>query len=94
MARINAKHPIFVDSPATREIERLSKAALTDCLIDCCKRMYGEDVFADSPSACLNDACRTVLRMREDKNPWGHARGTESIGSRFDAEPHIKPRKG
>ena len=69
MARINAKPPLFAVRPAELELERLSKAALVDVVIDCCKGMFAEDVFADRPASCLADAgprpgdrCRTLTR--------------------------------
>jgi hypothetical protein len=85
---MDKKPALFVDSPASKELHRLSKAALIDVVIDCCKRMFGEDVFAESPNACLNEVCQHPLRMRRDKNPWDGASGTAIVGQRFDDEPY------
>lgn len=85
---MNKKDPIFIDSPSSKELLRLSKNALIDVVIDCCKRMFGEDVFEESPSACLNEVCHTTLRMRGDKNPWDGASGTAQVGQAFDDRPY------
>jgi hypothetical protein len=88
MARISAKQPIFATSVASRELERLSKAALMDIVVDCCKRMFGEDVYEANQNACLNEVCQVVLRHRGDKNPWEHSSGTAQIGAAFDEKPY------
>lgn len=92
MTRINAKGSLFASEPSERELHRLSKAALIDIVIDCCKRMYGEDVYADEMNACLNDACQAILRERGDKNPWAYSPGTAVVGAAFDDRPHERPK--
>lgn len=88
MARVNAKQPMFARSPWERQLESLSKSALMDVVVDCCKRMFGEDVYAKNQKACINEVVDVILRHRGDKNPFQHASGTVAIGSAFDERPH------
>jgi hypothetical protein len=85
--RLVARKP----KPAELELDSLSRAALIEIVIDCCKRMYSEEVYRDATSACLNDACQATLRERQDHNPWKDAAGTAMVGFRFDEKPHLRP---
>lgn len=87
------KPPIFVSGSIAKDLERMSKAALMDIVVDACRRMYGEDVWNENPYACLSDLCDVPLKHRGDPNPWKGSPGTAAIGSAFDERPHMKLRE-
>ncbi len=90
MARVNAKKPIYANGETARDLDRLSKAALIDVVVDCCKRMFGEDVWEESTAACLYEVCHAPLRERGDKCPFPSSQDSLEMGAAFDEKPYAK----
>jgi hypothetical protein len=69
--RIGAKSPVLASSDVAFILDRLSKAALIDLVVDLFNRMHGEDVMGDDEKLleAFTDAFGPVARVRGDKVP-------------------------